>query len=147
MQEELIQTAPEKKIIRSANVLGPSQESWVGRIPKVKEGTYSDGLPLDDITYLAFKLILKPNRFISRSSMFEFAKAIKKPAEVHGVGFRMKEFVDMPIKIREVLFVDTQFVLDRSNLNLEVQKTKNYESKRIVNYRGINFEKDRRDRG
>ena len=107
MQEEVLQPAIERKIARSSNILGATQESWVGRIPKVKDGTYADGLPYDDVTYLAFKLILKPNRFISRGSLFEFGKAIKKPADIHGVTFRTKEFIDMPIKIREVLFVDT----------------------------------------
>ena len=107
MQENVIDAPVEHPRIMSSNLLGEAQQSWVGRVPKIKEGTYSDGLPYNDVTYLAFKLILKPNRFISRSSLFEFAKVLKKPAELHGVGFRTKGFIDEPIKIREVLFVDT----------------------------------------
>jgi hypothetical protein len=82
--------------------------SWVGKIPFVKEGRYSDGLPYPNFNYLAFKLILKPNRFISRDSMFEFAKVIKAPAAECGVKFSMNGFTERPIKIREVLFVDTK---------------------------------------
>ena len=82
-------------------------ESWVGRIPLIRPGTYADGLPYDEVTYLAFKLILKPNRFVSRDSLFEFAKVLKKPAELNGISFSTKDFIHEKIKIREVLFVDT----------------------------------------
>lgn len=82
-------------------------ESWVGRIPQLKPGKFSDGIPYNDITYLAFKLILKSNRFISRDSLFEFKKVIRKPAEKNGVRFKTKGFSKKSIKIREVLFVDT----------------------------------------
>lgn len=85
----------------------PKPESWVGKIPFIKQGTYSDGLPYPDFNYLAFKLILKPNRFISRDSMFSFAKVIKAPAAEHGVGFSIGNFIDAPIKTREIIFVDT----------------------------------------
>lgn len=85
----------------------PKPESWVGRIPFIKQGTYSDGLPYPDFNYLAFKLILKPNRFISRDSMFSFAKVIKAPAAEHGIGFSIGNFIDAPIKTREIIFVDT----------------------------------------
>jgi hypothetical protein len=98
---------PTTKRSMSSNLLGNAQESWVGRIPQVSAGTYADGLPFNDVTYLAFKLILKPNRFVSRDTLFEFAKIMKQPAELHSVGVRTKGFVETPIKIREVLFVDT----------------------------------------
>ncbi len=80
---------------------------WAGRVPQIKQGKYADGLPYNELKYLAFKLILKPNRFVSRHSMHEFAKVIRNPAEKHGVTFRTKGFIDAPIKIREVLFIDT----------------------------------------
>jgi hypothetical protein len=85
----------------------PQPESWVGKIPYIKPGTYSDGLPYPDFNYLAFKLILKPNRFISRDSMFQFAKVLRGPAAEHGVEFRVGNFAEAPIKIREVIFIDT----------------------------------------
>lgn len=86
----------------------PKPTSWVGKIPYVKEGRYADGLPYPDFNYLAFKLILKPNRFISRDSMFEFAKVIKAPAAEHGVRFSIGNYINAPIKIREVIFIDTE---------------------------------------
>lgn len=82
-------------------------ESWVGKIPFIEPGRYADGLPYPDFNYLAFKLILKPNRFVSRDSMFEFAKVIKAPALEHGVIFKIGNFIDAPIQIREIIFVDT----------------------------------------
>ena len=85
----------------------PQETTWAGRVPQIKQGTYSDGLPYDEIKFLAFKLILKPNRFRSRDSMFEFGKVLRAPAIQNDVKFDMKPFVDAPIKIREVLFVDT----------------------------------------
>jgi len=48
----------------------PKPESWVGKIPFIKPGTYSDGLPFPDFNYLAFKLILKPNRFIYAQNIY-----------------------------------------------------------------------------
>jgi hypothetical protein len=86
---------------------GVNRESWVGRVPQIKQGTYSDGLPYNEGNYLSFKLILKPNRFVSRDSLFEFAKLMKNPAEKNGVGLKTKGFSDLPTKIREVLFIDT----------------------------------------
>ena len=84
----------------------PSKAGGV-HIPEVKQGKYADGIPFDDVTYLAFKLILKPNRFTSRDSLFAFGKIVRKAAEKHDVSFKTKEFIDAPIKIREVLFIDT----------------------------------------
>ena len=94
----------------------PKPESWVGKIPFIKPGTYSDGLPYPDFNYLAFKLILKPNRFISRDSMFEFGKVIKAPAAEHGVGFSMNGFTERPIKIQGSRKVYFQMLL-RKYLN------------------------------
>ena len=95
--------APASKVVKEEKKF----ESWVGRIPKLKPGKYADGIPYSDITYLAFKLILKSNRFISRDSLFEFQEVIRKPAKKNGVGFKTKRFSKKAIKIREVLFVDT----------------------------------------
>jgi hypothetical protein len=82
-------------------------ESWVGRVPKIKTGKYADGLPLHQIEYLCCKLMLRPNKFVSRESLFAFGEVLKGPAKEHGVGFSAKGFHGYPLKIREVLFVDT----------------------------------------
>jgi hypothetical protein len=73
----------------------------------LKPGTYADGLPLHDVQYLCCKLLLRPNRFRSRQSLFEFAKLLRKPADQNDVGFSIKRFKNEPIQIREVLFIDT----------------------------------------
>lgn len=84
-----------------------STASWAGRVPHIKQGTYADGLPFDEVKYLCCKLILKPNRFTSRESLFEFGDVLRGPAAEHGVTFTMKGFHAVPLKIREVLFIDT----------------------------------------
>jgi hypothetical protein len=81
--------------------------SWAGRVPHIKQGTYADGLPFDEVKYLCCKLILKPNHFTSRESLFEFGDVLRAPAGEHGVGFTRKGFHGVALKIREVLFVDT----------------------------------------
>jgi hypothetical protein len=77
------------------------------RMPDLKPGTYSDGLPLDEIKYLECKLILKPNHFTSRQSLLDFAKVMRRPAKESGVEFDSAGFADEPLQIREVLFLDT----------------------------------------
>ena len=96
-----------KKAVVAKKIIEQPETTWAGRVPELKQGKYADGLPYDEVKYLGFKLILKPNRFVSRDSMHEFAKVMKKPAEKHDVGFKSKGFIDAPIKIREVLFIDT----------------------------------------
>jgi hypothetical protein len=96
-----------KQLLKPPTNGQPKSESWVGKIPFIKPGRYSDGLPYPDFNYLAFKLILKPNRFISRDSMFNFAKIIKGPAAEHGVEFKVGNYADAPIKLREVIFIDS----------------------------------------
>ena len=82
-------------------------ESGVTRLPALKPGKYADGLPLHEIHYLECKLILRPNHFTSRKSFFDFAKIMRRPAAETKVAFSSKDFVDAPLQIREVLFVDT----------------------------------------
>jgi len=86
----------------------PLTPSWVGRVPHLKPGAYADGMPLHQVQYLCCKLILRPNRFVSRESLFEFGKVLREPAEEHGVKFSKKGFESQPIKLREVLFIDTE---------------------------------------
>jgi len=84
-----------------------NKKSGVTRIPIVKPGKYADGLPLNEIQYLECKLILRPNHFTSRKSFFDFAKIMRRPAAETKVEFSSEDFVDAPLQIREVLFVDT----------------------------------------
>src|SRR5262245_53901217 len=84
-----------------------SKSTWAGRIPLLKPGRYADGLPLHEIQYLCCKLVLRPNRFRSRKSLFDFAKVLREPADRHQVSFSTGTFKNAPIQIREVLFVDT----------------------------------------
>ena len=91
---------------KSKPTAGPST-GWVGRVPPLEPGTYADGLPIHEVQYLCCKLILRPNPFVSRESLFEFAEVMRVPAKVHGVTLSTKGFHQKPLKIREVLFVDT----------------------------------------
>ena len=77
------------------------------RIPDIKPGRYADGLPLNEVQYLECKIILRPNHFTSRKSFFDFAKVMRRPAEAAGVTFSTDGFLDEPLQIREVLFLDT----------------------------------------
>jgi len=82
--------------------------SWVGRVPYIKPGVYADGMPLHQVQYLCCKLILRPNRFVSRESFFEFGKVLREPAKEHGVKLSKDGFDSQPVKLREVLFIDTE---------------------------------------
>lgn len=77
------------------------------RVPDLRPGKYADGLPYHEVQYLECKLILRPNHFTSRQSLWDFAKVMKKPAAQNGVKFSTDEFEDSPLQIREVLFMDT----------------------------------------
>jgi hypothetical protein len=99
--------SPAKKAKASPAVPPPSTGTWVGRVPKIKSGTYADGLPYHQLEYLCCKLLLKPNRLTSRKSLFDFVDVLRGPAAAHGVDITTKGFSEMPLKIREVLFLDT----------------------------------------
>ena len=81
--------------------------SWVGRVPQLKPSQYADGMPIHSPEYICCKLILRPNKFHSRESFFDFGKVFKEPAKEHGVKYTTEGFIQQPVKIREVLFVDT----------------------------------------
>ena len=61
--------------------------SWVGRVPQLKPAQYADGMPIHSPEYICCKLILRPNKFYSRESFFEFGKVFKEPAKEHGVKY------------------------------------------------------------
>jgi hypothetical protein len=81
--------------------------SWVGRVPQLKPGQYADGMPIHSPEYICCKLILRPNKFHSRESFFDFGKVMREPAKEHGVKYTTEGFLEQPVKIREVLFIDT----------------------------------------
>lgn len=83
-------------------------ESWVGRVPQLKPGKYADGMPYHQVQYLCCKLILKPNKFVSRESLFEFSRTMREPCKEHGVKFSVAGYDAKPVKLREVLFIDTE---------------------------------------
>jgi hypothetical protein len=94
-----------KQTSRKAGARNADPKEW--QVPGLKPGRYTDGLPLDEIQYLECKLVLKPNRFTSRKRLFAFGKVLEGPAEESGVGFLNKGFPDEPLKIREIIFLDT----------------------------------------
>ena len=81
--------------------------SWVGRVPQLKPGQYADGMPIHQVQYLCCKLILRPNKFTSRESFFDFGKVFREPAKQTRVKYSLAGFNAQPVKIREVLFIDT----------------------------------------
>ena len=65
----------------------PVTPSWVGRVPQLKPGQYADGMPIHSPEYICCKLILRPNKFHSRESFFDFGKVMREPAKEHGVKY------------------------------------------------------------
>jgi hypothetical protein len=104
---QLGDTKPRPKATPRPKTEPPASTSWAGHVPQIKPGTYADGLPFHQVEYLCCKMMLKPNHFVSRESLFSFADVLKGPAKEHGVDFSSKGFHASPLKIREVLFVDT----------------------------------------
>jgi hypothetical protein len=79
----------------------------IQKVPAIRPGTYSDGHPLDDVQYVESKIILKPDRFTSRQSFFDFAKLVKGVARECDVGFTSDGYEKDRPQIREVVFLDT----------------------------------------
>ncbi len=69
--------------------------------------TYADGTPLDQVTYLEAKLILKPDRFTSVQAFRDFGKLVQKTAKKVGVGFIPDAEAGLRPQIREITFGDT----------------------------------------
>jgi len=78
------------------------------RVPDLKPGNYTDGHPLDTVQYLECKIILKPERFVSAKSFWDFAKAMRPATKEYDVGYSTEGMEDTKPQIREVLFVDTK---------------------------------------
>jgi hypothetical protein len=79
----------------------------IQKVPEIRPGKYSDGHPLDDVQYVESKIILKPDRFTSRQSFFDFAKLVKGVARECDVGFTSDGYEKERPQIREVVFLDT----------------------------------------
>jgi hypothetical protein len=77
-------------------------------VPHLKPGAYADGMPLHQVQYICCKLILRPNKFVSRESFFDFGKVFKTPAKEQGVKYSVAGFDAQPVKVQEVLFIDTE---------------------------------------
>ncbi|MBV8795776.1 MAG: hypothetical protein JO136_12660 [Hyphomicrobiales bacterium] len=92
---------------------GKSEKAPTAGVPDAKPaavagpGGYADGLPLDDITYLEAKLILKPDLFTSAKALRDFGKIVQKTAAAMKLGFTLDPEFDAPPKIREIVFADT----------------------------------------
>ncbi len=102
MARKAVKAAPKRSAPAKRRPASP-----MDRVPPLKAGKYADGLPLHEVRYLECKLILRPNHFTSRDSFWDFAKVMKRVASRHDVGFSTKDFLDAPLQIREVLFLDT----------------------------------------
>jgi hypothetical protein len=74
---------------------------------QMKPDAYADGTPLDNITYLEAKLILKPDRFTSVEAFREFGKLVQKVAKKTGVGFIADPNAQRRPEVREIIFGDT----------------------------------------
>lgn len=68
---------------------------------------YADGTPLDKITYLEAKLILKPDNFTSVQAFRDFGKLVKQTAKKTGVGYIADPETDLRPQVREITFYDT----------------------------------------
>ena len=69
--------------------------------------SYADGTPMDSVTYLEAKLILKPDRFTSVQAFRDFGKIAEKTAKKVGVGFIPDAEAGLRPQIREITFADT----------------------------------------
>jgi hypothetical protein len=69
--------------------------------------TYADGAPLDRVTYLEAKLILKPDRFVSVQAFRDFGKLVQRTAKQCQVGFIVDAEAGLRPQIREIVFGDT----------------------------------------
>ena len=69
--------------------------------------SYADGAPLDRITYLEAKLILKPDNFTSVQAFRDFGKMVKHTAKNSGVEFIPDPETDLRPQVKEIIFLDT----------------------------------------
>jgi hypothetical protein len=97
-------TAPAERKSKEAPPAGAADAN---RATVFAPAVYADGLPLDDITYLEAKLILKPDSFTSAKALRDFGKIVQKAAAAMNVGFIIDPEFYLTPKIREIVFADT----------------------------------------
>ncbi len=85
----------------------PSSSNGFAAQTSASAAGYADGAPLDKITYLEAKLILKPDRFTSVQAFRDFGKLVQKTAKRTGVGFIADEEAGLRPQVREIVFGDT----------------------------------------
>lgn len=98
------------EITEGANpAFAPPSSADSGLLPDVAAGevTYADGTPLDNITYLEAKLILKPDRFTSVQCFRDFGKIVQQTTRQVGVGFIPDPATNRRPDVREIVFLDT----------------------------------------
>src|SRR6516164_6752103 len=97
----------EKKAKKSRKKPARVTSSVPSTLPATELAAYADGAPLDKVTYLEAKLILKPDRFTSVQSFRDFGKIVRQTAKKLGVGFIADPDADQRPQIREITFGDT----------------------------------------
>jgi len=97
----------EKKAKKSRKKPARVTSSVPSTLPATELAAYADGAPLDKITYLEAKLILKPDRFTSVQSFRDFGRIVKATAKKVGVGFISDPNSERRPEVREITFGDT----------------------------------------
>lgn len=83
------------------------KDSATPTVPPPPVGQYSDGRPFDRVQFLECKIILKPDRFTSLQSFFDFGKIVAKTAKENDVEYVTSHLAGQRPQIREVVFLDT----------------------------------------
>jgi len=96
-----------KKHKHKENEKGKQKAPAAATAPANGGATYADGAPLDRVTYLEAKLILKPDRFTSVQAFRDFGKIVQKTAKQLGVGFIPDAEASLRPQVREIVFGDT----------------------------------------
>ena len=97
----------DKKTKSPQQETAPKRSAAAGKETAASAPTYIDGAPLDKVTYLEAKLILKPDRFTSVQSFRDFGEIVRKTAKKLGVGFIPDPDSERRPEVREIVFGDT----------------------------------------
>lgn len=97
----------EKKEKKRLSDRAEATSSGSGKPSPAALAAYADGAPLDKVTYLEAKLILKPDRFTSVQSFKDFGKIVRATAKRVGVGFIPDPNSEQRPEVREITFGDT----------------------------------------
>src|SRR6516164_5848578 len=86
-----------------------ANDTWTSGAVGLQHGEYRYGSPLDGVHYLECKLILKPDRFTCVQDFHEYGSIVREAAQQCEAGFSTKHMAQPKPRIREVLFLDTDF--------------------------------------